>query len=87
MELLYRKYNQQKIESFIRTILDRYRSEEERNNRREAKNAIINVVLTNSIVPSYYLEGFFEFIYDIYKINFVVFPKIYMENLSLCMTY
>ena len=67
---LYKKYNQQKIETLIRTILDRYRSEEQRNNRRGAKNAIINVVLANSIVPSYYLEGFFEFIYDIYKMNF-----------------
>ena len=67
---LYKKYSQQKIECLIRTVLDRYRSEEEKINLRGAKSRIINVVLYNAIVPSYYLENFFEFIYDIYKMNF-----------------
>lgn len=63
---LYNKFSEQKIEGMIRSILNRYRSNEEIANR----NRIIDVVLANSIVPSHFLGAFFEFIYDIYKINF-----------------
>lgn len=64
---LYRCYPEQKIEGLIRTILNRYRADEE---IRTSRSRIINVVLANAIVPSYFLSPFFEFIYDIYKLNF-----------------
>lgn len=64
---LYRQYSEQKIEGLIRTILSRYCVQ----NREElGRTRIINIVLENTIVPSYYLKSFFEFIYDIYKLNF-----------------
>lgn len=63
---LYQRYSEQKVEGLIRTILSRYRSEEEASNR----SRIINVALTNAIVPSHFLKPFFEFVYDIYKLNF-----------------
>ncbi len=64
---LYCRYSEQRVEGLIRTILNRYRSEEE---SRDSKSRIINVVLLNAIVPSNFLAAFFEFIYDIYKLNF-----------------
>lgn len=64
---LYQKYSEQKIEDLIRTILNRYRANEETST---ARTRIINVALAGSIVPSYFLGSFFEFIYDIYKLNF-----------------
>ncbi|QAT42436.1 hypothetical protein [Aminipila luticellarii] len=64
---LYRLYPEQKIEGLIRTILNRYRTGEE---TRTSRSRIINVVLANAIVPSHFLTPFFEFIYDIYKLNF-----------------
>lgn len=65
--VLYDSFPTQKIEGLIRTILNKYRTTEE---VKIPKSRIINVVLANSIVPSYYLGSFFEFIYDIYKLNF-----------------
>ena len=64
---LYRGYSEQKIEGLIRTILNRYRLDEK---ERSSRTRIINVALSNAIVPSHYLRSFFEFIYDIYKLNF-----------------
>ena len=64
---LYKKYNRQKIESYIRTVLNKYRTQQERNT---PNSRIINVVLSNAIVPSNFLKAFFEFIFDIYKLNF-----------------
>ncbi|MDF2821186.1 MAG: hypothetical protein K0R15_1627 [Clostridiales bacterium] len=64
---LYLCYPEQKIEGLIRTILNRYRTGEE---TRTSRTRIINVVLSNAIVPSHFLPAFFEFIYDIYKLNF-----------------
>lgn len=64
---LYHWYSEQKIEGLIRTILNRYRIDEE---IRTSRSRIINVVLANTIVPSHFLSQFFEFIYDIYKLNF-----------------
>ena len=62
---LYEKFSPQKIEGRIRTILNCRRSQDEiKNNSR-----IINTVLTNTIVPSAFLPLFFDFIYDIYKLN------------------
>lgn len=62
----YEYYNPHKIEGFIRSMLnDHYiigvRSHRER---------LITLILKNTIVPSHFLKHFFEFIYDIYKVNF-----------------
>ncbi len=64
---LYSRNSEQKIEGLIRTVLNRYRSKED---AQSSRSRIINVVLSSAIVPSYYLRSFFEFIYDIYKLNF-----------------
>ncbi|MDF7639301.1 hypothetical protein PT285_07790 [Lactobacillus sp. ESL0791] len=64
---LYVRYSEQKIEGTIRSILSEYRTKKE---NRQGKSRIINVVLSNAIVPVYYLPAFFDFIYDIYKLNF-----------------
>ena len=64
---LYLNYSEQKIEGLIRTLLNRYISNNEKS---EVKSRIINIVLAGSIVPSHYLGSFFDFIYDIYKLNF-----------------
>lgn len=64
---LYQHYSEQKVEGLIRTLLNNYRTKDEVGS---TKSRIINVVLADSIVPSYYLGSFFEFIYDIYKLNF-----------------
>lgn len=67
---LYRRYSNQKIEGLIRTVLNKYRSETNEKVGSGNKNTIISIALSNTIVPSHFLGGFFEFIYDIYKINF-----------------
>jgi len=61
-EVLYNEFSAQKIEGFIRSLLSKYRID---SNERQ-----VNVVLRNAIVPGYYLPAFFDFIYDIYKLNF-----------------
>lgn len=61
-DVLYDDYAAQKIEGFIRSLLSKYRID---SNERQ-----VNVVLRNAIVPGYYLAAFFDFIYDIYKLNF-----------------
>ena len=65
-ETLYKDYSEQKIEGTIRTILSSYRRAEKNSQRTRT----INVALSNAIVPSNYLKSFFDFIYDIYKLNF-----------------
>lgn len=64
---LYRRFPDQKIEGLIRTILNKYRTY---GSEKEGKSRIINIALSNSIVPRHYLKAFFEFVYDIYKLNF-----------------
>lgn len=64
---LYKYYSEQKIEGLIRSILSKYRSDE---TEKISKSRIINVVLSNAIVPSHFLKSFFEFVYDIYRLNF-----------------
>lgn len=60
---LYQRYSEQKVEGLIRTLLNNYRTKDDATG---TKTRIINVVLAGSIVPSYYLGSFFEFIYDIF---------------------
>ncbi len=64
---LYARYNEPKIEGFIRHLLQRYKTP---GMKQTGRNSYIQAALTNALVPSYYLPGFFEFIYDIYKTNF-----------------
>lgn len=61
---LYKKYSEQKIEGIIRSTIKKYDKKHQNSGR------IINNVLTNSLVPKNYLSAFFEFIFDIYKVNF-----------------
>lgn len=63
---LYAKYSEQKIEGKIRSILGKYKKQSESGSR----SRIINVVLENAIVPQTFLSAFFEFVFDIYKLNF-----------------
>ena len=63
---LYVRYSEQKIEGMIRTILNKYQYHVDEN----GETRVINSVLYNTIVPRLFLESFFEFIYDIYQLNF-----------------
>jgi hypothetical protein len=63
---LYAKFSKQKIEGKIRSILSKYKKQSESGSR----SRIINVALENAIVPQAFLSAFFEFIFDIYKLNF-----------------
>lgn len=69
---LYSYFPAQKIEGLIRSVISKFKNKKYNlcSNLR-----IISTVLSNAIVPVYYLSSFFSFIYDIYKINF---------NYSLC---
>lgn len=62
---LYGRYSQQKIEGYIRNLISKYRYKSGDNDIR-----IINYVLMNAIVPAAFLPDYFDFIFDIYKINF-----------------
>lgn len=63
---VYGRYSEQKVEGFIRSILNRYKKQNDSGSR----TRIINVALENAIVPQEFLSAFFEFIFDIYKMNF-----------------
>ena len=63
---LYAAFSEQKIEGSIRSILSHYKKESESTSR----SRIISVALENAIVPQKYLSAFFEFVFDIYKLNF-----------------
>lgn len=63
---VYKRFTEQKVEGFIRTILNRYKKQNDSGSR----TRIINVALENTIVPQTFLAAFFEFIFDIYKMNF-----------------
>lgn len=63
---LYARYTEQKVEGTIRSILSKYKKQSDSGSR----TRIINVALENAIVPQSFLPAFFEFIFDIYKLNF-----------------
>ncbi|WP_290146285.1 hypothetical protein, partial [uncultured Dubosiella sp.] len=63
----YDRFSEQSIEGRIRSVLNQYQSI---NRKQSNRNRLINVVLENALVPSYFLRSFFDFIYDIYRINF-----------------
>ena len=58
---------EQTVDGLIRTIIDKYRNSTSKLTSNSRK---ISLILSNSIVPYYYLGAFFEFIFDIYSINF-----------------
>lgn len=61
---IYNNFSEQKIEGQIRNIISIY------NTQKEITERIISVVLKNDIVPQKYLPSFFDFLYDVYKLNF-----------------
>lgn len=63
---LYERFSEQKVEGKIRSILSKYKKQSDSGSR----TRIINVALENAIVPQTFLPAFFEFIFDIYKLNF-----------------
>lgn len=63
---VYENFNEQKVEGFIRDVLNRYKN----NHKDNGRTRIINVALENAIVPQAFLLGFFELIFDIYRRNF-----------------
>ena len=63
---VYTRFSEQKVEGTIRSILSRYKKQSDASTRER----IINVALENAIVPKNFLSAFFEFIFDIYKLNF-----------------
>ena len=65
-KILYERFTEQKVEGKIRSILSRYKKQSDSGSR----SRIINVALENAIVPQTFLPAFFEFIFDIYKLNF-----------------
>lgn len=63
---VYKRYSEQKVEGLIRSVLGRYKKQNDSGSR----SRIINVALENAIVPQSFLTAFFEFVFDIYKLNF-----------------
>lgn len=61
-EELYFKFNDQKIDGQIRNVINKYKTDND--------PRIISYVLKNAIVPKPFLPSFFDFIYDIYRLNF-----------------
>lgn len=61
-EELYSKFNDQKIDGQIRNVINKYKTDND--------PRIISYVLKNAIVPKSFLPSFFDFIYDIYRLNF-----------------
>lgn len=59
---LYDKFSDQKIEGQIRNVINKYKTDND--------PRIISYVLKNTIVPKPFLPSFFDFIYDIYRLNF-----------------
>ncbi|WP_025728234.1 hypothetical protein [Atopobacter phocae] len=63
---IYQQYTPQQVEGVIRSILSEFKRENESGSRRR----IINVAIEHALVPQHFLAAFFDFIFDIYKINF-----------------
>lgn len=59
---LYIQYSEQKIQGKINDILRKYKSND--------TNRYVNYPIMNAIVPIKYLSNYYEFMYDIYKVNF-----------------
>lgn len=67
----YGCYSDQKVEGYIREILSKYAKKGVAIGRnKEGKSRLISVALENAIVPQTFLKSFFDFVFDIYKLNF-----------------
>ena len=62
-EELYENYTRQRIDGIIRSIIKNYLKD-------ETTTRQINYVLENVLVPLKFLPNYFDFVFDIYKINF-----------------
>lgn len=62
---IYNNYSAQKIEGTIREIIRKYKREDVDDSKR-----LITSLLMNAIVPEHFLVDYFDFIFDIYKLNF-----------------
>lgn len=60
---LYDSYSSQRVQGCLRTVIKKFY-------KKTDKMRLVTHVLKNSIVPLEYLHAFYEFIFDIYKINF-----------------
>lgn len=60
---LYDNYTRQRIDGIIRSIIKKYIKD-------ETTTRQINYVLENTLVPLKFLSNYFDFVFDIYKINF-----------------
>ena len=77
-EVLYSRFSEQKIEGQIRNVINKYKTDND--------PRIISYVLKNAIVPKPFLPSFFEFIDDIYRLNFnfnidITIDKIFLSKL------
>lgn len=59
---LYKQYSEQKIKGKINDILRKYKSDD--------TNRYVNYPIMNAIVPIKFISNYYEFMYDIYKVNF-----------------
>lgn len=59
-------YSSQNIQGAIRDFLRKFQTKSNSN----SNERLIGLALSHAIVPQHYLSAFFDFIYDIYKINF-----------------
>lgn len=64
-EPVYQNYSSQRINSTIRELIARLRPKDI-----EYGGRTINYVMMNSLVPEHYLPDFYEFLFDIYRLNF-----------------
>ena len=62
---LYSNFSKQKIDGIIRYVLSKFQRTSD-----HKKSRIINIALINSLVPKHYLPAFFDFVFDIYCLNF-----------------
>jgi len=62
---IYQNYSPQRINSMIRELVARLTP-----NDIESGGRVINYVMMNALVPQYYLPDFYEFLFDIYRLNF-----------------
>lgn len=63
---LYDRFAKPKIEGMIRDVLRPYLNKWDDDH----EGRIIDVALSNALVPKHYLPAFFDFVFDIYKLNF-----------------
>ena len=61
---IYNDYSAQRVESTIREIIRKYKRTDFDDSKR-----LITSVLMNAIVPRYFLSDYYDFVFDIYRVN------------------